>query len=399
MIYFRELYKRLNDSKDKDFFGRSKDEKSPYYNPLGLDCLLNPQNHLNKIRKERAAPCFEIENVSGKDRFRLCSGDFSLSDTQKAALEKVNLSADSVAALKTVKSEKLTFALLAPAFLGQFNGVSSAGILRAALKNMGFDGVIEVALFADILTLKEAIEFDRNIIDEGDFQITSCCCPMWIAMIKKIYHQLMPHMPASVSPMIASGRVIKLLYPDAATVFIGPCLAKKSESKEPDIADAVNHVLTFAELKDIFTALKIDPSLYDTIEKEHSSYAGRIYARKKGVSDAITRTIKRINPHRAIMPSVEHADGVPSCRLMINKIFDGSSKSNFFEGMGCSGGCVGGPKVCTDVSTGTKDVDKYASLAVYDTPIDNPYIIELLHRIGIDTDDDLLSSQIFSRRF
>ena len=45
--------------------------------------------------------------------------------------------------------------------------------------------MLEVAVFADILTLKEALEFDRNIQSEDQFQLTSCCCPMWIAMIKK----------------------------------------------------------------------------------------------------------------------------------------------------------------------------------------------------------------------
>ena len=49
--------------------------------------------------------------------------------------------------------------------------------------------MIEVALFADILTLKEALEFDRNIVTEADYQLTSCCCPMWIGMIRKIYQE------------------------------------------------------------------------------------------------------------------------------------------------------------------------------------------------------------------
>ena len=45
------------------------------------------------------------------------------------------------------------------------------------------------ALFADILTLKESLEFDKHVNSEKDYQLTSCCCPMWIAMIKKIYNE------------------------------------------------------------------------------------------------------------------------------------------------------------------------------------------------------------------
>ena len=104
-------------------------------------------------------------------------------------------------------------------------------------------------MFADILTLKEALEFERHVREPGDFQLTSCCCPVWIAMIRKRYHELLPHVPGAVSPMVACGRFLKRIHPDAVTIFAGPCLAKKKEAKEPDIADAVDYVLTFQEMQ------------------------------------------------------------------------------------------------------------------------------------------------------
>ena len=73
-------------------------------------------------------------------------------------------------------------------------------------------------------------------------------------MIRKIYSELVPHVPGAVSPMIAAGRVVKELYPDAMTVFVGPCMAKKKEAREEDIADAIDYVLTFQEVQDIFDA-------------------------------------------------------------------------------------------------------------------------------------------------
>ena len=117
-----------------------------------------------------------------------------------------------------------------------------------------------MAAFADILTLKEALEFDKNINSEGDFQLTSCCCPMWMAMIKKLYHQLLPNVPGSVSPMIAGGRTVKALHPKAKTVFIGPCLAKKAEKNEPDIAGAIDYVLTYQELRDLLSVTDLNPA-------------------------------------------------------------------------------------------------------------------------------------------
>ena len=64
--------------------------------------------------------------------------------------------------------------------------------------------------------------------------------------------------------MIASGRAVKFMHPDALTIFIGPCLAKKAESRDKDIADAIDYVLTFQELEDIFHIMKIDPSKWRT---------------------------------------------------------------------------------------------------------------------------------------
>ena len=68
--------------------------------------------------------------------------------------------------------------MIAPAFLGQFGKNITSGKLRAAFKTLGFYGMIEVALFADLLTLKEALEFDMHVKTKDDFLLTSCCCPL-----------------------------------------------------------------------------------------------------------------------------------------------------------------------------------------------------------------------------
>ena len=88
------------------------------------------------------------------------------------------------------------------------------GRLRSAFKALGFDGMIEVALFADILTLKEALEFDRNILTEADYQLTSCCCPMWIGMIRKIYPEPVSytHLDVYKRQPITSARAKKTVW-------------------------------------------------------------------------------------------------------------------------------------------------------------------------------------------
>jgi iron only hydrogenase large subunit-like protein len=260
--------------------------------------------------------------------------------------------------------------------------------------------MIEVALFADILTLKEALEIDRHITTEKDFMLTSCCCPIWIAMIRKVYSRLIPHMPPSVSPMVACGRAIKKVRPGAITVFVGPCVAKKAEAREPDIKDSVDYVMTFEEVKNLFDAAGIDPAKLPEDQKEHSSKAGRIYARTKGVSTAVKTTLEKLKPDRKIPFTAAYGNGVRECKALLNDLLEGNVHAGFIEGMGCVGGCVGGPKAILDKEQGTVNVDGYGDTALYETPAENPHVIELLHRLGFDTIDSLLEKEhMFVRNF
>ena len=409
MQTFKELYESTVRSVLDD---GSVSPEAGNYDPYHLDCLLNPEKHPIVIRtgkcncsKDEKCDCLErcpFGALSmGKDGVEvdpeLCLGCDNC--IEGCAREKLTASTDIIPALKAVRGSKgLVYAMIAPAFLGQFTNDVTPGKLRNALKEVGFDGMLEVALFADILTLKEALEFDKNIVNDGDFQLTSCCCPMWIGMIRKVYHQLLPHVPGSVSPMVACANVVKALHPDAMTVFIGPCLAKKAEAREKDLVGAVDYVLTFQEVKNIFDALGIDPADMEESEKDHSSRAGRIYARKGGVSEAVELTVKAIDPEKKTKIVTKRADGVPACKKMIQDIMDGNIEANFYEGMGCVGGCVGGPRSILDVEHGTKLVNEYGKNATYQHPAENPYVIELLHRLNLDTIESLLEeTDLFSR--
>ncbi len=382
--------------------------------PYHMDCLLHPQRHAPVIFAEECEQCAydrACENSCIFDAFEQgedgkvhinkekCTGCGACVGACK--LEKLAANKDVVPVLQAVRREgQEVYALAAPAFLGQFGVDVTTGKLRAAFKAMGFQGLIEVAVFADILTLKEALEFDANIRQEQDYQLTSCCCPVWIAMIRKVYKELMPHVPGAVSPMVAAGRVVKKLHPGAVTVFVGPCMAKKKEAREPDIADAVDYVLTFQEVQDMFEAADIHPGQLGEDEKEHSSRAGRIYARTGGVSEAVKETVKQLNPDRKIAVRAEQADGVPACREMIERLKRGETDANFFEGMGCPGGCVGGPGSIIGKEEGRKNVEQYGAAAEYKTPLENPFVPELLARLGFHTIDEFLEkSDILVRDF
>ncbi len=413
MTTFYELYHKLV----KDAVDRKEFDEKEYcdYDKGHLDCLLHPKKHplvwhIGKCectdeQKQVCAkncPFGAVEKTNdGENKINAekCTGCSFCVDNCKA--QNLVASKDAVAVLKEIKNkDKLIYALIAPAFLGQFSDEVTPGKLRSALKKVGFDGMIEVSLFADILTLKEALEFMQNIKTDKDYQLTSCCCPIWIAMIRKQFSQLLAHVPPSVSPMVAGGRVVKQLYPDAITVFIGPCVAKKAEAREADIKDAIDYVLTFEEANDIFKAMDINPADMEESVKDHSSRAGRIYARTGGVSEAVKATMQKLGPEHPIHMRTAQADGVKYCREMVEEIAAGKIKANFYEGMGCIGGCAGGPKSIIGAEEATENVNRYADGAAYATPIDNLYVIELLNKIGFDTVESLLEdNEIFTRKF
>ncbi|SMC64839.1 [Fe-Fe] hydrogenase large subunit C-terminal domain-containing protein [Papillibacter cinnamivorans] len=414
MQSFNELYGRLVKAAAENRTEAELEQiRKEDFDPHHLDCLFRPEKHAPVWRIGEcgcgedaacAANCLfdalkrdEKGNmVVDKDRCVGC-GECIERCNAKNLIE----SRDILPALAAVnRAEGPVYALVAPAFIGQLGPAVTPGKLRSAFKKLGFSGMVEVALFADILTLKEALEFDRTILTDKDFLLTSCCCPIWIAMIRKVYHQLVPNLPGAVSPMVACGRAVKKLEPNATTIFIGPCIAKKAEAREPDIADAVDFVLTFQEMRDIFEFFQINPGEMEEDSRDHSSKSGRIYARTGGVSEAMQETVRRLNPGRSITVKARQADGIPGCRALLSALLAGDNDANFIEGMGCVGGCVGGPKAILPREEGRESVNEYGDGAAYPTPIDNPYVIDLLHRLGFDTVEGLLEEHgLFTRNF
>lgn len=382
------------------------------FDPHQLDCLLHPQHHAPVWRlspcdcEEGESACLGVcpfhairRNEDGNIEIDqdTCTGCSLCIDACKA--RKLTQSRDTLPVLEAVANTGApVYALIAPAFVSQFSGKVTPGRLRSAFKALGFAGMVEVALFADILTLKEALDFDELVRSEEDFLLTSCCCPVWIAMIRKVYRSLTPHIPASVSPMIACGRAVKRLVPGAVTVFIGPCVAKKAEAREKDIADAIDFVLTFQEIQDVFAFASIDPERMEEDLRDHSSRAGRIYAHTGGVSEAVKTTLERLRPGRRIPLKARQADGVPACKKMLNELMQGEIRGNFLEGMGCVGGCVGGPKTLLPREEGALHVAHYGEAAPVRTPVDNPYAMELLRRLGYETVESLTQEDTMFRR-
>ncbi|WP_055070128.1 [Fe-Fe] hydrogenase large subunit C-terminal domain-containing protein [Clostridium massiliamazoniense] len=359
----------------------------------------------NKFPCEKACPfnalTVDNENFIASINEELCLNCGFCTDacTKGKLIDKVEL----LPILDLIKNNKVVIAIVAPAIIGQFGDNVSMDHLRSAFISMGFTDMVEVAFAADILSIKEAVEFDKHVKGPNDLLITSCCCPMWVGMLRKVYGELIPNLSPSVSPMIAAGRIIKKLNPEAKVVFIGPCLAKKAEAKEPDIKDAIDFVLTFKEVEEIFHTLKINPEeLIPIPTKEYPSLGGRSYARTGGVTRAIYDVIKELYPDKAKYFNPIKANGVRECKEVLTKTLNGEVKASFIEGMGCVGGCVGGPRANLPLDKGTENVDNFASSSAIKVPIYSSLLNDILSKLNINSLKDFEDEEkmaMFQRSF
>ena len=304
--------------------------------------------------------------------------------------------------IEDLRKKQKIIAAVAPAIVGQFGENVSMGQIRAGLKKIGFADMVEVAFFADMLTIKEAVEFNSLVVQKEDFMLSSCCCPIWVGMIKAKFHELIKYTSPSISPMIAAGKVIKALDPECKVVFIGPCVAKKAEAKSEDLKGAIDYVLTFNELKDIFQVFDINlEELHEVLSTQYTSKGGRIYGRIGGVSEAIKNALFEMFPDKFDMFSSEQASGIKECKEMLKNALEGKVEANFLEGMGCDGGCVGGPKAIISKEKGREIVNKFANESKVHISTDNRIMKEFLLKLGIENLEDFKNKEkveIFERR-
>ncbi|MGO5064479.1 MULTISPECIES: [Fe-Fe] hydrogenase large subunit C-terminal domain-containing protein [unclassified Clostridium] len=381
---YSSQHKIVNKIKDCSMDCKKGNGKTLCQNSCPFDAILiNKKNNSTYIDTEKCTDCgFCVEACP-----------------TGSILDKVEF----IPLIDILKSDVPVIAAVAPAITGQFGKNVSINQLRSALKKVGFSDMLEVAFFADMLTLKEAIEFDHLVKNKDDLMITSCCCPMWVAMVKRVYKDLVKYVSPSISPMIAAGRVLKNLNPNCKVVFIGPCIAKKAEAKEKDLQGDIDFVLTFSELKDIFDSLNINISnMPEDSSSEYASRGGRLYARTGGVSIAVEDVIKRLFPEKAKFLKPVQGNGVIECKKLLSQAQKDAIDSNFIEGMGCIGGCVGGPKAIIPKELGKEAVDEFANNSPIKVSIDSSCMDNILKKLNINSVEDFKDKKkisIFERNF
>ncbi len=262
-------------------------------------------------------------------------------------------------------------AIVAPAFIGQFGKHSTPGKFIAAMKQLGFSRIKEVAIGADMCTIEEAKDFLEKVPNEQKYMATSCC-PAWHSMIYKLFPSEAKNISMTLTPMVFTARLMKKKYPGCKVVFVGPCAAKKLEAIRGDIRSDVDFVLTFEELQGMFEAKNID---FEAIEEmqdlNEGTAAGRGFAVAGGVAKAVADLAKETNPELEIKTA--RAEGLRECRQLMKMAKLGKYNGYLLEGMACPGGCVAGAGTLLPVDLAAKVVGKYQMETERQSPVDSAY--------------------------
>lgn len=242
-----------------------------------------------------------------------------------------------------LKSGANVYAMIAPATEGQFGEGITMRSWKNALKKVGFTDVIEVGLGGDMTAASEAEEW-AEAYQEGK-KMTTSCCPAFVNMVRQHYPQLADNVSTTVSPMCGVSRMIKAKDPQAYTVFIGPCIAKKSEVKDQKIPGNADAVLTYSEIRVIMKTQNVVLELAENDYQEASIY-GKRFGNSGGVTEAVLQCLKETEQH--IDAKVCKANGAAECKKALLLMRAGKLPEDFIEGMACEGGCVGGPSSFQD---------------------------------------------------
>lgn len=227
------------------------------------------------------------------------------------------------------------YAIVAPSIAAQFPGLKIEQIIEGII-GLGFTDVVEAAIGADVVSDAESRELVEKKI------LTSSCCPAFVSYIKKFRPELRDRISHNLSPMAQTGKIIKAKHPNALTIFIGPCTAKKDERSLPTVRPYVDYVLTFAELRAMFAARDIELESLKGISIENASPFGRGFAKVGGLSESVVQALKEIDLKDFKLSSLA-CSGMKECIKAIDALAAGDTKYNFIEGMACEGGCICGP--------------------------------------------------------
>ena len=261
-------------------------------------------------------------------------------------------------------------------------GTDCEGKMVAALKRLGFDGVYDMNLTADLTIMEEATEFLGRVKNGGALPMITSCSPGWIKYCEHYYPEFTENLSTCKSPQQMFGAVAKTYYAekmgwnpeDIYFVSAIPCTAKKFEVGRPGQSAAgvpdVDVAITTRELGRMIQKAGIDFKALDDEKFDNpfdiGSSAGAIFGATGGVMEAALRTAAEViegkpleklefNEVRGIEGvktatyklgditlNVAVASGTGNAKKVLDAVKAGELDVQFIEIMACPGGCVNG---------------------------------------------------------
>ena len=261
-------------------------------------------------------------------------------------------------------------------------GTDVEGKMVAAIKGLGFDGVYDMNLTADLTIMEEATEFLGRVKNGGKLPMITSCSPGWIKFCEHYFPEMTENLSTCKSPQQMFGAMYKTYYAekmglDPKKIFFVsaiPCTAKKFEVTRPDQCAAgvpdVDVAITTRELARLIKKAGIDfRSLGDAKFDQPfdiGSGAGAIFGATGGVMEAALRTAAEVIEGKELKTldfddvrgtegikratyqlgdielRVAVASGTANAKRLLRAVEAGEEKVDFIEIMACPGGCVNG---------------------------------------------------------
>ncbi len=234
-------------------------------------------------------------------------------------------------------------ALASPSLYAQFGPPADRFMVLAALKNIGFDDVYEVAIGADIVT-ENTIRLMKELGKRAPRPMISSACPAVVRLIQMRFPGLIEHLvpfdsPMEVTASIARGETIVktgLKSDRIGIFFISPCPAKRTAVVNPqsfqrsqvDAAVATSEVypLILSKLE------KMDPQSVEDFKQHQLAHAGGIRWGYIGGESMSLNTEKYLA-----------VDGIHSVISILDEVENERLRDiDFIEANSCLGGCIGG---------------------------------------------------------
>lgn len=237
-------------------------------------------------------------------------------------------------------------AIIAPSFPAEFYEGTDYRKVVGMVRSLGFDYVSEVSFGADLV----AHRYRQLINEAGKQNYISSDCPAIVSFIRYYHPDLTENLVPVVSPMVAMTRVMRKKYgEDLSVVFVGPCVAKKAENAEVDVA------ITFIELREMLQAAGITPDSVAPSEFD-PPLGGR------GAIFPVTRGLLQtagVNDD-AITGNIIAAEGRTDFQEAIKEFEQGMIGGQHLELLCCEG-CIMGP----GMSKGGKQYNRRALVSSY----------------------------------